>query len=542
VSTEASVPLLVQARAAFRNQRWDAAYKAYAEAREHVVLTPEDLEAMSDAAWWIGLPEEASSLSEEVHRRCIEEGQPSLAAMAAMNIGLMAFLRGRMAVGSGWLSRARRLLDGVPHSVEHGYLRMIEAEDSLDAGDLDEALEGARELLALGRQHGDQTLQSMALVAEGTARVKEGQLSEGLALLDEAMLAVVAGEVRPEFAGNIYCRMMALCHDLLDLRRAREWTVATQRWCDTFSSAAMFTGICRLHRAQLLVAAGEWASAEAEARRLCNELIELNVAVVGEAWYQIAELARLRGDHAEADAAFRRAVGFGRDPQPGLALLWSADGRPREALAALTSSLSVAHSDPFRRARLLAVSVEVALEVGDAAVATDGADALSHIAQTWPTPGFRALAAHARGLALLAADDPAAAVIPLRNAVTWWRDMDAMLPAAMARVHMARACAASGDLRGARVEAEAAHAALSGMGAAHRALEGGDPAATGGLTRREVEVLAMVAEGATNRQVAAALAISQKTVARHLANIYLKLGVSTRTAAGAWAHRHGIRS
>ena len=539
MSTGSPGQQLAIARAAFEHHDWDSAYRAFARARSREPLPIHDLDAMGDAAWWLGLAREAMSLSEEVHRRCVEAGERSRAAMAAMDIGFMAILRGEVALGSGWLGRARRLLDDLPTAVEHGYLRMMAIEEASDAGDLAAAITAAREVHALGRDHGDPTLQALALVQEGTSTVQQGHMADGLALLDEAMVSVVAGEVRPEFAGNIYCRMMSLCHDLVDLRRAREWTTATQRWCDTFSSAAMFTGICRVHRAQLLVVAGDWGSAEAEARRVCEDLAELNVAVVGEAWYQRAELSRLRGDLDVAEAGYREALARGRDPQPGLALLWLADGRPREGLSAVTSSLEGAGPDPFRRARLLAAQADLAVACGDGAVAAGAADALATIAGTWPTPGLEALAEQARGAALLVADDPAGALRSLRGAESRWQAMDAPLQTALTRRLASRARAALGDERGARLEADVAMDALDRMRSTSPP-DGARQPAGAGLTAREVEVLALVAEGATNRQVADSLVISEKTVARHLANIYLKLDLRTRTAAAAWAHRNGI--
>ena len=249
-------------------------------------------------------------------------------------------------------------------------------------------------------------------------------MKRGFALLDEAMLPVLAGEVEPEWAGNIYCQLMAVCHDLADFGRARQWTAATQRWCEDLSSAVMFVGVCRLHRLQLLQISGQWAQAELEASVACAELAELNVSVVGEAHYQLAELCRLRDDLPAAEDEYRRAGKLGRDPQPGLALLRMAQGQAARAATDLDIALAESQAAPFRRARLLLAHADVALASADLAAAARTSAELETIADRYPTPGFTAWSRHVRG-AVAVAEDPVAAKPDLTAALTAYDRLEA---------------------------------------------------------------------------------------------------------------------
>jgi DNA-binding CsgD family transcriptional regulator len=469
---------------------------------------------MADAAWWLGLVKETMTISEECHAHFLAEGRPLRAAMTALGIGFDWLLRGEATIASGWLSRARRLIEQHPDSPEAGFLVWVDTAAALESGELDAALVGALQVQEIGHRFGSPTLVCLGLASEGIVSIRRGRVAEGFALLDEAMLPVLAGQLEPEWAGNIYCQLMAICHDLADVRRARQWTIATERWCDGFPSAVMFVGICRLHRVQLLRIEGQWARAEAEATIACEELADLNVAVVGEAHYQLAELHRQRNDLVDAEQAYARARELGRDPLPGAALLLLAQGRPGDAATMLRTALADGLADPFRRARLLAANVEIALANDDLRSAARASDELSGIATTYASSGFLAWADHSRGAVLLAQAQPEAALDVLRSALAAYIAMQAPSEAATVRILIADA---------------------------HRMLDDTDAALPGGLTDREAEVLAQIASGATNKQAAAALFISEKTVARHLANIFAKLGLSSRTAAAAWAHEHRLR-
>jgi DNA-binding NarL/FixJ family response regulator len=336
--------------------------------------------------------------------------------------------------------------------------------------------------------------------------------------------------------------MMSLCHDLADVSRARRWTEATQRWCDTFSSAVMFVGICRVHRTQLLRLAGDWERAVREATAATVELSELNVDAVAAGYFEIAETHRLRGDFAVARAAYDQAVARGHGGQPGLALLLLAEGRAAEADTTIRQCLAE-ETDSFRRARLLAAQVEIACACGDAATGEAAAMELAQVAETYPSEGFMAWAALARGMVLVEWGQPDQALDPLRSALSRCEAMGARYDAATARALLGRALSAMGDHQSAAPEFAAARAAYASLGAASRLAELDTmttPSLPGGLTPREAEILAAIAEGLSNREVAGRLVISEKTVARHLANVFTKLDVSSRTAAAAWAYQHGL--
>lgn len=536
--------VLSSARASYSRRDWPEAYRGLETARRHATLSADDLHALADAAWWLGLIKETLTISEDCHRRFIEEGRPLRAAMSALDVGFSWFLRGEVAIGSGWLNRARRMLEDEPECAERGFLIWLDATAALDDGDLESALVGARQIQELGHRFTTPALGCLGLVTEGMIAIRRGQVDKGFALLDEAMLPVLAGHVAPEWAGNIYCQLMAVCHDLADVRRARQWTAATERWCDSFASAVMFVGVCRIHRIQLMQLHGDWMRAEREASIACVELAEMNVMVVAEAHYQLAELRMLRDDLAGAEESYRRAGALGRDPQPGLALLCLAQGKPAEAAAGVRSALSESTNGPFRRARLLVAHIEIALKAGDVNAAGRACDELEDIASTYGTAGFRAWACHARGAVLLAQGHPAESLPVLREAFGRYSDMQAPYEAAGVRVVMAEAYESLGDTGAAELERDAAAATCAQLGAALQIRRLSErrarPGLPGGLSVREVEVLTHVADGATNKEVAAALFISQKTVARHLANIFGKLGVTSRTAAAKWAHEQRL--
>lgn len=534
------------ARDAYERRDWAVARDHFIEATRGSPLTVPDVEALADAAWWLGLTDEALSGYEQAYRMYLaEEGVPA-AARLAMAIGFLRFLRGDGAVGSGWIGRARRLLGGVPECVEHGYLLSLDVDEAVAMGDFDRAVAGARRVQDMAVRFADQTLHSAGLVSEGIALIKQGRADDGLAVLDEAMLPVRAGEVSPEWAGNFYCQVMGICHELADLRRARQWTDATERWCDQFDSAVMFAGICRVHRVQLLQLEGAWDRAEREAAQVCAQLADMNAGVVAEGHYQLGEIRRLRNDHAAAEREYRRAHELGRDPQPGLALLRLSQGRVAAASASIRSALAAQTTDRPARARLLVAQVEIALAAGDLDTAVRANAELDHITVIYGSSGFAASARQAGGAVLLAQGRPAEALPVLRDACRSWQALDAPYHAARVRMLLAQACAALGDADSATLELDAAATAFGSLGAtadASRTDELRNRAALpDGLTAREAQVLALIAEGMTNREAAAALVVSDKTVARHLANIFTKLGLTSRTAAAAYAFQHGLRS
>jgi DNA-binding CsgD family transcriptional regulator len=533
-------PALAEGREAYRRRDWRAAYDRLRPLCDTGALEPEDLCALADSAWWMGRVGEHLEISEEAHRRYLADGRADDAAVNALDLGFVWMMRGDAAIGSGWISRARRLLAGRPAGVAHGFLRYVDVSTALDDLDLDAAVTGARELQELGDRYGAPTLTSLGLLTEGLARIRAGDVRGGFGLVDEAMLPVLADQVKPDWAGSVYCSTMLTCHQLADVKRAREWNRATRQWCASFSDAVMFLGVCRLHSVQLMFTEGAWADAATEARRVCQELDGVNMYVVAEGRYWLGELCRVRGDLAGARSEYDAAADLGRDPQPGRSLLLLADGDPDGAWRSVTAAVATAGADPFLRVRLLCAQVEIALAAGRVEVAGHAADELVTLAGTYRTPGFEAWARQAAGAVALARGRPGEAVEQLTRASRLDQDQGSWYDLARVRLLLARALRQAGEPDAAEATESAARATLRDLGAAAPVVPTPTAERPGGLTAREVEVLALVARGASNRDVARTLTISEKTVGRHLANVFTKLGVGSRTAAAAWAHEHRV--
>jgi DNA-binding CsgD family transcriptional regulator len=539
--------LLAGARSSYASLRWDEAYRGFHDAGDAADLAASDLAALADAAWWLGHTDESLALSEQVYRRHLHGERVPAAARLAIEIGFLWLLRGEPTIGSGWVSRAARLLAETPECAEQGYLLYLDAVGAMGSGDLDQAIVVARRMRQLGDRYDDATLGAVGLVHEGVATLKQGRVADGLALVDEAMLAVRAGAVDPSWAGNLYCQLMTTFFELADIRRARAWTEATERWCDQHSNAAMFVGICRVHRAQLLHLDGAWHDAQRHAAQACRDLADMNVEVVAAGHYEIGQLCRVRDDRDGAEAAYCRAHQLGRDPQPGLALLRLAQGRHAQADAAIRAALAAA-DQPLPRAPLLVAQVDIAEAVDDPSLATQAAGELTRIAETFATDGLIAAARQAAGTARLTAGEPDRALPLLREACTRWRALGIGYEVARVRARIGRALEEVGDADTAAREFEAATTTFAELGAAHdlrtlqRTRQGTNRplGAPGQLSAREAEVLGWVAAGRTNRQIGSVLHLSERTVERHLSNIFTKLEVSSRTEAAGVAFAHGL--
>jgi len=538
--------IVQEARDAFARRDWVRARDGFKAARERGTLTADDTFALGDAVWWLGSFREANTFYEEAYRLYLDEARPLQAAKSAMGIAAFLFMRGEAATGSGWMSRALRLLQDEPESAEHGYLLIMDLESALGACDFDAALEKARQMQEMGRRFADPNLEALGLMGEGKALIKQGRVADGIALLDEAMLAALSDELAPEWAGNIYCQMMRVCYELFDVGRAGEWTQATTHWCESLPASGPFMGVCRVHRAQVFQAQGAWEQAEREATRVCEELADFDLGTTGEAHYHLGEVHRLRGNLAAAEAAFKQAHEFGRDPQPGFALLRLGQGRTEAAAASIQAALTAATRDRLARARLCAAQVEIARAAVQIDAARAASDELEETAGVYRSSGLLAAAQRARGAVLLAGDQAAEALQTLRAACLLWQQLNAPYEVARVRMLLARAHEVLADQDAATLELDAAEAVFARLGATLDAkrIAGLRRRATlpGGLTEREAEVLTLIATGKSNREIATSLFISQKTVARHLSNIFTKLGLPSRTAAAGYAFEHGLAS
>ncbi|GAA5124352.1 LuxR C-terminal-related transcriptional regulator [Haloechinothrix salitolerans] len=525
---------LAEARAAHASRDWPLAYERFAAA-DPASLSADDLNRFGDAAWWLGRIDDTLDVSERAYRAYVAEAAPRLAAMCALDLAFLRFLRAEDALGGAWLARARQLLADDVDCVEHAYLRYALDIDAADFEDPESVVRAARDIRASARRYDDVCLATMATVAEGRALIALGDVTAGLVLFDEAMAVVVTDELRPDRAGSIYCNVIATCHELVDLRRMRSWTETFDEWCATMPDAVVFTGICRVHRAQLMQTRGDWTRSESEARRVCDDLAELVVPTTADAHYVVGDSLRLRGDLDAAERAYLRAHELGRDPQPGMSLLRLAQRRADVAARSIHAALA-ATADPLARAPLCFAAVEINVAAGELGVARKAADELDDVARRYPSPGLHAMARHATGAALLGEGRPADALPMLRQACTSWLRLDAPYECARVRLLLANAYSALDDHDASARERDAAEATMTRLGAPPVSA----PDILDGLSAREVEVLALVAHGKTNREVATELVLSEKTVARHLSNIFTKLGLPTRTAAAAYAFERGL--
>jgi len=525
---------LARAREAHAAWAWaDAAASFDAVPAEQ--LTPDDLAAHADAMAWLGRVEDNLRLTAAACEAFESDARPAEASWAAMLLGLYHLGRGDEPQAMGWFGRAGRLLEGTPECPAHGLLLLVTGvEASLHAGKPAAAVETARQVQALGRRIDEPGLALMGLNSEGRALIVAGQLADGLALLDEAMVTAIDSDLPPFMSGSLYCHTIAACHEIADFQRVSRWTDLTEDWLATLPAVGVFGGLCAVHRAQLHVLRGAWDEAERAALQFVADLDATRVDYAAEAWYVVGDARRLRGD-PDAAAAYDEAHARGRDPQPGRALLRFGGGDAAGAATAVRTAVTAAGEDPLRRAPLCAAAVEIALGAGRLEDARAAAAELAETAARYATSGLEAMAAGARGAVLLAEGLAEEALPVLRDACRRWYELGAVYDAAGACVRLAAAYRALGDEVSAEAEAARAEATYEQLGA-HRPA----PELPDGLTRRECEVLAAVADGSSNREIGETLYISDRTVARHLTNIFGKIGVTSRTQAVRYAIGHGL--
>jgi len=538
---------LRHARASFDRQSWRQAYGLFSAADREEPLGPDDLDRLATCALMIGNESESVDIWAKAHHEFLACGAVEQAARCAFRIGYGLAFRGQIAHASGWLARARRVLDdAAADSVVRGYLVLPDAFRAAMAGEFERSHELFAQAEATGQRFGDSDLIAFGRQGQGRTLIKMGRLAEGVALLDEVMVAVTAGELKPMSMGDIYCSVIDACSEIFDLRRAVEWTAALEKWCEAQADHIPYRGMCLIHRAEILQLQGAWTDALGEAERACDRLlVPPPRPAAGRACYQRGELHRLRGEFDKAEASYRQAAELGRKPQPGLALLRLARGDTEAALGSIRRAVDEARA-PVVRARMLGAFVEILLAVKDTESARAAARELEEIAKSLDAPFLRAAAAHCAGAVDLAEGNAERALAALHNARDIWRDIEAPYDEARTRVLIALASRALGDEDTAVLELDAARGMFERLGASTdvaRLDESARRESSRGptrLTARELEVLGLVATGKTNRAIADVLGLSEKTVARHVANIFTKLDLTSRAAATAYAYRNGL--
>jgi DNA-binding CsgD family transcriptional regulator len=540
---------LARGRAAYRRRAWRQAFDELTAADRDRHLPAANLEQLGMSAYLIQRDDAAFGALERAHARYLDRGAAVDAARCAFWLSLGLLNKGEEARARGWAARGQRMLrEQTGSCVERGYLLVPRVLVNIGTGgDLDAAFADAVVIAEMGVKCDDLDLLSFALHAQGRVRIRQGRIQDGLALLDEAMVAVVAGDlVSPLFTGLIYCQVIDACDEVFDVRRAEAWTVALRGWCDSQSQMATFSGICLVHRAGLLQLHGTWSAAVEEARQACARSGP-GEASAGAGRYREAEIQRLRGALAEAEKGYRDASELGWQPQPGLALLRLAQGRTADAAAAVRRLLSeTPDRDRSRRARILPAYVEITIAAGDLAMAEAGADELAMIAGDYVSDAMAAMSHYALGAVELAQHHASTALISLRQSCLAWQAVNAPYEVARVRTLLGLACRELSDDDSASWELTTARDAFRRLGAAPDVARLSALIATGsgrdaaGLTSRELQVLRLVAEGKSNKAIAADLTLSERTVDRHVSNILMKLAVPSRTAATAYAYTHRL--
>jgi DNA-binding CsgD family transcriptional regulator len=537
---------LLRGRERYAERSWSEADERLSRADAERELHGDDLERLATAAYMLGDSDRYLRLLERAHAAHLSRGDRPAALRCAFWAGLQSAQRGDVAHASGWLSRAERLLDDVGGDrPARGYLllpRMFELES---AGRLEAAASIPAEAAAIGERLGDRDLFALAVHAQGQMLVGAGRIAEGVRLLDEAMLVAAGGDLSPIVTGLVYCGVVLACRQAHELRRAREWTATLSRWCEAQPDLVAFSGRCLVHRAEIKQLEGSWEDALSEARRAEERSLAAgNEISAGEARYRRAEIHRLRGETAAAERGYRQASLLGREPQPGMALWRLAQGETAAAAAAIKRALAEAN-DAATCLELWPAAVEIAIAAGEIQEARADARELERLISADDPPALVATLSQVRGAVALSAEEPGAALSPLRRAAEIWHELRAPYELGRARELVGVACRALGDEDGARLELDAALETFERLGAEPDrarlgALINRSRADGHGLTDRERQVLRMIARGQTNRAIAEDLVLSERTIDRHVSNILAKLGVRSRAAATAYAYEHRL--
>ncbi len=535
---------LLRAREAFDRRDWVAAYEGLSAGRSDALLAA-DFADLATAAFLVGRHNDCIQALQRAHQAHLDAGNQHAAVRSAFWLAMTLMDRGEYAVASGWISRADRLLETFEQdTVEHGYVLFFRMLGHILGGDPITGLDEATTLTVYGRRFGNGDLLAAGLMAQGRCLLYLGRVPEGVRMLDEAMVGVTTGEVSPIFAGHTYCSLIEACQEISDFDRVAQWTTALTTWCDAQAGLVPFTGQCAVHRGQVMRVRGAYEQAIAEFDGAAARYLAAGTpAPAGLAFAEKGGLLRIRGEYDAAEEAFEQAVGLGHDPQPEHALLSLANGRIDAACAAVRRVLGEPR-DPIHRSQLLPGAIDVLVAGNDLAAARPLVDELEAVGDAFDSNSLKAMAGYAVGALALAEDRPEDALEALRTALLRWRELGWPYETARTQVLMGRSLRDLGDEQSAAVELGAAARALAALGAIPAAQEVDRLLAPGplpgGLTAREAEVLRLVAAGKSNPEIAAALFLSKKTVARHLSNIFTKLNVASRTAAAAYAFDHGL--
>lgn len=469
VAGEAQVAIATARRAAAR-QQWRAAFEALSPYAKSDRLSAGDLEILAEAAFWSGDLEACINAHERAYAQWLSEGNRERAARAALRLVSDYAHRVAPAVSNGWLATADRLLRDLPETAAQGWLSRARAAKLFEHREYDGAYSEATRCQAIALRQHDRDLEAIAVHEQGRALLKKGELEKGWALLDEAAVAAISGELGAYATGVIFCNVLVACRLLADYDRATAWSEAARRWCDR-QSISGFPGVCRIYRAELMRLRGRWSEAQEETLRAAAELQSFSPAITRSAFYELGEIRLRMGDLAGAEQAFGAAQELGLDPEPGMSLLRLRQGRGAAALASLQRALAEAGTDPLDRARILGAAIEVGLRTDHAESAREAAKELEHIASAYTSSTLRATAAYGQGLVEQAAGRTHEARQHFRAAAALWIEIDAPYERALTQVRIAELHRDAREEDAAVLAAQSALATFERLGASLDAAE-----------------------------------------------------------------------
>ncbi len=461
--TSTAVPPEIQA--AYDRADWQEAYRALHALADERGLSPEELEMLATCAIWVDEFEESVQTREKAYAMYAKSGRNVAAARVALDLVHDYIEKSAGAVAGGWRKRAERLLQNEPECIEQGRLIRQKTMMAVDKCDFDKAMQLNQQCSDIADRLNDLDLVAEALHDRGRILTITGDVEQGMSLIDEAMTSAVSGEVHPMTLGNLYCRTLTVCGSLADYNRAREWSDAAWRWSEPHGSLT-YQGVCRVHSAAVMRHQGLWADAEKAARTARDYFEKLGLDNhAAEASNELGELALIKGDHEEADSAFRQAHELGVDPVPGLPLLRLAQGRREAALQSIERALSETPDDRLRRAKLLTASIWIALANNRIPLAEAGVNELTTISKDFNCPSFEAHALMGRGAIELERGSADQASPSLRKAWSIFNKAGFPYDAARARTLMAEAYLKTGNKEDAKLQLEAACKTFRDLGA-----------------------------------------------------------------------------
>lgn len=536
---------LKKGQEAFQQQAWGEAYALLSSANHNASLNPHNLKKLARAAYLIGKESDFIDAMKGAHHKFLDKDNAVEAANCAFWLGMILFNQGEYAQGGGWMARAGRLVeDSGQDCAEQGFLLVPQALQHLREGNTENAQNLFNQAGKIGKQFDNPDLMALSRLGGGQALIQQKNIDTGTTLFDEAMVAVVSGEISPIVSGIVYCAVIDTCQKIYDWARAREWTAALSHWCDSQPDLIPYRGQCLVRRAEIKQLNGQWPDALEEAQQACNLPRPSHPPATGEAFYRQGELYRLQGKFSQAEAAYRRAGQEGRKPQPGLALLRLAQNRNDDAEAAIRR-MEEEKEDTIKRSKILPAYIDIMLAANQIQKVEEAAKELSHIAKNLHAPFLQAIAARAEGSIQLANEKIETALSKLNYAWTLLNDIGAIYESARCRVLIGLASRKIGDNDTAKIAFDAAKKTFQDLGAAPdvsrvKSIQDTTSDHSHGLTPREREVLTILATGKTNKAIASELFISERTVDRHVSNILAKLNVPSRAAATAYAYEHNM--